>query len=144
MKKGVKTGKHSHNYKGERVLATSGYYLIYVGKEHNLADVRGYAYEHRVIGQIKIGRKLRNREQIHHKDHNKLNNDIDNLEVGTPKIHRFWHRKSESGKRKPDQRNYFVKCKCGCGSKFLKFDPTNRPRKYISGHNNNLNKCQQK
>ena len=38
-------------------------------------------HEHRVIAERKIGRKLRRGEIVHHKDHDKRNNDPKNLEV---------------------------------------------------------------
>lgn len=41
-------GKHPHNWKGGRTVTQHGYVLIYVSKNHPLADCRGYAYEHRL------------------------------------------------------------------------------------------------
>lgn len=38
-------------------------------------------YEHRIIMEDYIGRKLDDNEDVHHKDGNKLNNDISNLEI---------------------------------------------------------------
>src|SRR5205809_93254 len=35
-----------------------GYILLFVGKDHHLADVRGYAYEHRIVAEQAIGRQL--------------------------------------------------------------------------------------
>lgn len=125
----------SHNNKGGSI-ASNGYKLIYVGKEHHLADVRGYAYEHRLVAEIKYGRRLLPKEQVHHKDHDKLNNAPDNLEITkSMKYHRFIHRGKESNLKLPDEENIVIKCLCGCGEAFNKYDDCGRPRVYISGHN---------
>lgn len=130
-----KDGRHP-NFKGGRTIASNGYMLVFVGVDHHLADIRGYAYEHRLVAEQKLGRRLRPSEQVHHLDENLLNNHPDNLKVARSfRYHRYLHRKSESNKRRPGQRNPIVVCACGCGANFKKFDTSNRPRKYISGHN---------
>jgi hypothetical protein len=48
---------------------------------HPRADKRGYVFEHILILEVKLGRPLAPGEIGHHKDHNKLNNTLDNLEV---------------------------------------------------------------
>jgi hypothetical protein len=50
MTRGVRkdTGK-SANWKGGKTVTSRGYVLVWVGKDHPLADVRGYAYEHRLV-----------------------------------------------------------------------------------------------
>lgn len=58
----------------------SGYVYIYA-PEHLEANTRGYVYEHRVIAEQKIGRRLFENEIVHHKDENRWNNSPDNLEV---------------------------------------------------------------
>lgn len=74
------------------------------------------------------------------KDENKINNEEDNLEVVKSKAHHFIkHRKNDIGKKMPDEENIEILCACGCGGKLLKFDYSNRPRKYIRGHNNRKN-----
>lgn len=127
--------KRNHNYKGGSI-ASNGYKIIYVGKEHHLADVRGYAYEHRIIAELKYGRMLEPGEQVHHKDENKLNNSPDNLEITkNMSTHRFLHRQKDAGLKMPDEPNVLVACLCGCGKLLLKYDDSNRPRMYIAGHN---------
>lgn len=127
--------KRNHNYKGGSI-ASNGYKIIYVGKEHHLADVRGYAYEHRIIAELKYGRMLEPGEQVHHKDENKLNNSPDNLEITkNTSTHRFLHRQKDMGLKMPDEPNVLVSCLCGCGAQFFKYDEDSRPRMYISGHN---------
>lgn len=66
-----KFGKSNSNWRGGKTISSHGYVLVRVGIKHHLADVRGYAYEHRVIAEQKIGRKLKQGEIVHHKDKNK-------------------------------------------------------------------------
>ncbi len=48
-------------------------------------------HEHRTVAEKKIGRKLRSGEIVHHKDHDKRNNDPKNLEVMTQAEHARLH-----------------------------------------------------
>jgi hypothetical protein len=108
--------------------------MIFVGKRHHLADVRGYAYEHRINAERKIGRRLKPGEQVHHKDENKHNNEEDNLQViESFELHRHIHGKKEN--KHPNEENHLITCACGCGEQLEKYDSVNRPRKYIRGHN---------
>ena len=123
-------------WRGGKSLASSGYVLVRVGVGHHLADVRGYAYEHRLVMENTLRRKLKKGEIVHHKNGNKVDNRPDNLEVcKSISHHRMEHRTHERGLRHPDEKNPIAHCACGCGKTFLKFDGSNRPRKYISGHN---------
>lgn len=124
------------NWRGGRTIASNGYVLIRVGAGHHLADVRGYAYEHRLVAEQKIGRRLLPGELVHHIDENKQNNHPDNLEVVFSDEHGVRHRKGDRGKRLPGEGNPEIECACGCGARFLRFDGSGRPRKFISGHNN--------
>ncbi|WP_205522805.1 HNH endonuclease signature motif containing protein [Myxococcus eversor] len=128
-------GARNPNWKGGRSLASNGYVLIRVGVGHPAADVRGYAYEHRLVAEQVLGRPLLEGEQVHHKDGDKQNNAPANLEVLTQHEHRAEHRKHERGLRVPGGPNPLVQCACGCGSTFPKYDGCNRPRRYVSGHN---------
>lgn len=128
--------KHAHNWNGGRVVASNGYILIFVGKEHHLADVRGYVYEHRLVAEQVIGRPLAEGEIVHHKDENKQNNSPENLEVVMGNAeHLLRHRRDGSALRIPGEENPLIKCACGCEGEFLKYDDTGRPRKYVTGHN---------
>ena len=48
-------------------------------------------YEHRMIMEQHIGRELKDDEIVHHKDGNKINNDINNLEIISKKDHAKMH-----------------------------------------------------
>lgn len=129
-------GSRNHQWKGGRTIASTGYLLVKVPWNHHLADIRGYAYEHRVVAEKKLGRRLLPGEIVHHNDGNKLNNRPDNLEVvASIAHHRAEHRSPGSELRNHGQDNPNVECKCGCGGTFPMFDSSGRPRKFISGHN---------
>lgn len=130
------SAKHGTNWRGGRSVASNGYVLVHVGKAHPLADVRGYAYEHRLVAERTLGRSLRAGEIVHHRDGDKQNNAPENLEV-LPSIahHRVEHRRSGRARRLPGEENPRVPCACGCGAEFDRFDAEGRPRRFVSGHN---------
>ncbi len=116
-------------------INSDGYVLVYVGKDHPMADVRGYAYEHRLIAAEKAKRLLLPGEIAHHDDENRSNNSNNNV-ILLPSIaaHKLLHRKEDSKIRLPGEDNPSIKCSCGCGDTLLKYDTAGRPRAYISGH----------
>lgn len=44
-------------------------------------------YEHRHIMEQYLGRKLSRKEHVHHRDGNKINNSLNNLELVNPSDH---------------------------------------------------------
>ena len=58
---------------------------------HPKANKKGYVYEHRLIMENHIGRFLTDSEVVHHKDSNRSNNTIDNLELLTISEHHRLH-----------------------------------------------------
>ena len=129
-------GGKNNMWNGGRSVTRHGYVLVRVGMNHHLADVRGYAYEHRVVAEKKVGRRLVSGEQIHHMNGDRGDNRPENLEVvGSIAEHRVLHRKRTSIRRLPGEDNPEISCMCGCGAVFPKYDSTGRPRKVVSGHN---------
>lgn len=122
-------------WKGGRTVASNGYVLIKVPPGHHLADRRGYAYEHRLRAEEKIGRRLLPGEQVHHIDLDRQNNDPANLDVVEQRQHMVLHRTSGRPKRMPGEPNIEILCACGCGSAFRKYDACGRPRRFVTGHN---------
>lgn len=73
----------------KRIIRKDGYVLIYV-KDHPHSG-NGYVLEHRYVMEQKLGRYLEPFETVHHKDHNKQNNNIDNLELLSNSEHAKLH-----------------------------------------------------
>jgi hypothetical protein len=75
---GHKLNKHP-NWKNGRLISR-GY--VYLRKpNHPNANKAGYVAEHRLAMEKFLGRYLNKNEVVHHKDGNRGNNIIDNLEV---------------------------------------------------------------
>jgi hypothetical protein len=72
-------GKKNNMWKGG-INIGSGYRKI-LKRNHPFADCKGYVSEHRLVMEKHIGRYLHPTEIVHHKDGDKLNNKIDNLEL---------------------------------------------------------------
>ena len=123
------------NWRGGRTITEHGYVLIRVGTKHHLADVRGYAYEHRIQAEHKLGRPLHPGEIVHHKDGNRRNNSLDNLEVVRGVAGHLLKHRIRKDLRRPDEPNPLIECACGCGTRFQKYDAYGRPRRFVSGHN---------
>lgn len=64
-------------------ITTQGYRSVFVDGKRML--------EHRHVMGQHLGRKLKPTEIVHHKDENKLNNAIGNLEIVTRKSHKELH-----------------------------------------------------
>ena len=69
MRKGAKGHYLVHGYRRRKV------------SQHPNADARGYVPEHRLLMEQHLGRFLEPTEFIHHRDQDRLNNDISNLEL---------------------------------------------------------------
>lgn len=93
--------------------AKAGPYTYAVVPEHPDINEHGYVYEHRVVMENHLGRLLNADEIVHHRDHNKHNNGLDNLELIT---------RSEHARRHALERGrLYVVLNCpACGSEFEK------------------------
>lgn len=73
------TMEKSASWNGGRYLTEYGYYRIYIGNGK-------YLYEHKVIFEKHLGRKIGVGEKVHHIDLNKVNNSIENLYLCKDKV----------------------------------------------------------
>lgn len=89
--------KREKNYfwRGGKYIDKLGYVLI-KDRNHPYCDSKGYVREHRIVMEKKLNRYLLPSEVVHHKDENKLNNQIENLELMTASEHVSLHKKKQS------------------------------------------------
>ena len=64
----------------KKSIDSMGYYIVYMPSHHK-ARSSGVVYEHVLVAERKLGRKLKDGEVVHHEDENRLNNSIDNIFV---------------------------------------------------------------
>ena len=113
---------------GEKKPHSKGYTLVYE-PNHPFCDKKGYVYEHRLVlekhlretepnhralTEIDDELYLRSNWLVHHKDEDKTNTVVENLEAKTVKMHRRKHTKGEANPmygviRKRDGNGRFLK-----------------------------------
>lgn len=75
-----------------RRISQSGHIMVKAPSEYGGKIYHGgWIYEHRYLMEKHLGRYLTSFEVVHHKDHNKMNNSIDNLEVLSGEEHSKIH-----------------------------------------------------
>lgn len=83
-------GKNNPFYKNGKTITSHGYI--------ELSGGNGRRYEHRVVMEQHLGRKLTSDEVVHHIDGDKKNNDISNLMIfPDTQEHIRFHRRMEKG-----------------------------------------------
>lgn len=95
--KGARNGR----WAGGRWLHPDGYVGIKVPPGHHLRQAHGYAFEHQLVAEQMIGRRLRDDEVVHHKNGVRNDNRPENLEVKTKGEHAREHAAT------PDARDAF-------------------------------------
>lgn len=94
----------------KQIVSKGDYNYVYI-PEHPRSTKNGYVLEHRAIMENHLGRLLNTNEVVHHKDGNKKNNTIENLEVYT--------RSGHSSKHGREHGHQMVLLKCPiCGKVF--------------------------
>lgn len=135
-KVGSQALEKNSNWKGGRSIASNGYVLVKL-PGHHLADVRGYVYEHRLVAEEMLGRRLRPGEEVHHREIDGVVDKTDNrperlLVCASSLQHGEQHRRMNLDRRRHGEDNPTIRCACGCGAEFPKFDRSGRPRRYVS------------
>jgi len=73
-------GSRNRAWKGGRILDKDGYVLLH-RPSHPQANSGGYVREHRLVMETALGRPLLPTEVVHHRNGNKADNPIENLEL---------------------------------------------------------------
>lgn len=92
-------GKHANHVRGgehyrwnqARMTSEDGYVKVRVGIDHCLADPNGYAYEHLLVWCAAGRDRPENGEILHHRNQNKQDNRLENLEIMTRAAHNALH-----------------------------------------------------
>lgn len=84
---------------GHRKLGNDGYIKVYYPTHPN-ATKDGYVMEHHLVMEKQIGRCIRKDEVVHHKNHIRNDNRIENLELMTFKEHSSLHMRERHEKRR--------------------------------------------
>ncbi|RLI55074.1 MAG: hypothetical protein DRP09_10970 [Candidatus Thorarchaeota archaeon] len=90
LEKHRKENERGPGWRGGRSKTKQGYIRIWIEKEDEYIEMAGRdgrALEHRLVMAKHVGRLLKRNEIIHHKDGNRANNKIENLELLTRKNH---------------------------------------------------------
>ncbi len=75
------TLKGIRRYKAAHFINGQGYMMVKVEGYHLRANRYGYVTESVLVMEKFLGRYLNSEEIVHHKDRNKLNNNIENLQL---------------------------------------------------------------
>ncbi len=86
----IRAGSKGSNWKGGRTFDKNGYIKVRLLPTHLfycMANKQGYVYEHRLVVAKNLGRPLRDNEIVHHKNGDKHDNHLENLEIVTRAEH---------------------------------------------------------
>ena len=72
------------------VHINQGYRMIKV-ENHPSADFNGYVREHRIVMEKHLGRFLKRKEHVHHINHDRTDNRLENLQLISNKEHGVLH-----------------------------------------------------
>lgn len=87
----ARLGPSNGNWRGGERITRHGYVMVNVGREHPLADVKGFAYLHLLVWVAAGNAPPGPGEELHHRDDRKTYNRLSNLEVITTAEHARMH-----------------------------------------------------
>ncbi len=88
------TREKNPKWKGGAISAGQGYMQVLLEIDDPyfvMANTRGYIMEHRLVMARHLGRCLLSSEYVHHKDGNRANNDVRNLELVSRANHAIYN-----------------------------------------------------
>ena len=99
MKRAI-SGENNYHWSGGRKKHSGGYILVYA-PDHPYRDRNGFVLEHRLVMERHVGRILSDDEIVHHKNEDKSDNRLENLQIMT----RAEHLRHHMRKRKENANN---------------------------------------
>jgi hypothetical protein len=96
-----KKGSSHPTWKGGQMIDRDGYIKTYA-PDHPFPRKSGYVYEHVRIVEISIGRRIKPDESVHHRNHDKKDNRLENLQIVKRGDHSSLHRRLDGHKRRRD------------------------------------------
>lgn len=103
-----RTGAAHPAFKGNRPIADRNGYLRVYDPTHPWRRNKGIIQEHVRIMELHIGRRIAPDEVVHHRDHNRQNNNLENLQLLKRGEHSSRHRREDSHTRKRDTNGRFA------------------------------------
>lgn len=103
-------GPANARYRGGEMRTSEGYVAVKVAAGHHLRQAHGYAYQHRLVAEETLGRRLGPDEVVHHRNGVRHDNRPENLEVTTRGEHAREHgahpeARDDLGRFKPGRRH---------------------------------------
>ena len=90
---------HKIHHAGHRKLRDDGYIKVYF-PDHPDATKDGYVAEHRLVMERAVGRRLEKNEVVHHINHIRTDNRIENLKLMTFSEHMSLHMRERHAERR--------------------------------------------
>jgi hypothetical protein len=91
-----KRGPDNPRWRGGRKITPAGYVAVRLGKDdplYKMVGRNGYVLEHRLVMARALGRCLATNEEVHHKNRDKSDNKLENLELLDKSNHMIQHHK---------------------------------------------------
>ena len=84
--------RQDYEFGGHEKTRKDGYIKVYC-PDHPAATKDGYVMKHRLVMELEIGRYLTGDEAVHHVNHNRADNRLENLRLMTKHDHMSMHMK---------------------------------------------------